>query len=221
MVEPADHSVKSAGRWPASNAYRRAIGHSARVRRLKILLPIAALVVSLILIAVSVVRAYLPENLKIESARIENGKVVMEKPAISGRNADGINYSMIAERALQDIKNPNLITLETIKAAVPVDDKTIARIEAISGIFDRSSDRIDLTEPFEVKLTNGIAASFKSGYLDVKNGRLESKEPVSITANKASIVAQSLKMTDKGRIITFAGSVLVHIDPSTIRNQGK
>src|SRR5262245_31822865 len=87
----------------AGNAYRDAQFHSARVRKLKILLPVAAVIISLIFIGVSVVRAYLPENLKIEAAKIENGKVVMEKPAISGRNSQGISYSMIAERALQDI----------------------------------------------------------------------------------------------------------------------
>ena len=40
--------------------------------------------------------SYLPENLQIASAKIENGKVVMEKPAIAGRNEDGISYSMRA-----------------------------------------------------------------------------------------------------------------------------
>ena len=221
MVDNAEGSNAAAGRWPVSHAYRRAVDHSARVRRLKILLPIAALVISMIFIAVSVVRAYLPENIKIESARIENGKVVMEKPAISGRNSDGVNYSMVAERALQDIKDPNIITLETIKAAVPIDDKTVARIEAISGIYNRSSDQVDLQDPFNVKLSSGIEAQFQSGHLDVKSGRLESNEPVTITANKASIVAQSLKMTDKGRIITFAGAVRLNIDPSAIQNQGQ
>jgi len=73
------------------NAYKDALFHSARVKKLKFLLPVAAVVISMIFIAVSVVRAYLPENIKIEGARIEDGKVVMEKPAIAGRNADGIN----------------------------------------------------------------------------------------------------------------------------------
>ncbi len=217
MLNRVHESAAIAGLQPDARAYQRAVAHSARVRRLKVLLPVAALVISLAFIAVSVIRAYLPENVKIESARIENGKVVMEKPAISGRNSDGISYSMRAERALQDIKNPNIISLETIAAAVPIDDKTIARVIAESGVFDRSTDRLDMTAPFTIKLSTGIEAAFKSAHLDIKGGSMETKDPVAITAKEASIVAQSLKMTDKGRVITFAGQVRVHIEPSAIR----
>jgi len=217
MLNRVDESAATAGLQPDVRAYQRAVAHSARVRRLKVLLPVAAFVISLAFVAVSVIRAYLPENVKMESARIENGKVVMEKPAISGRNSDGISYSMRAERALQDIKNPNIIALETIAAAVPIDDKTIARVIAESGVFDRSTDRLDMTAPFTIKLSTGIEAAFKSAHLDIKGGSMETKDPVAITAKEASIVAQSLKMTDKGRVITFAGKVRVNIEPSAIR----
>jgi lipopolysaccharide export system protein LptC len=201
-------------------AYRMAIRHSDRVKRLKFLLPAAAVLISLIFIGVSVVRAYLPRELQIESARIENGKVVMEKPAISGRNGDGINYSMRAERALQDIKDPNMITLETIAAAVPLNDQVIARVVAQSGVFDRSSDKLDMTAPFTINLSSGIEAKFQSAFLDVKGGAMETTEHVSITAKEAAIVADSLKITDNGRTVSFKGSVRVNIEPTAIRKQG-
>lgn len=206
---------------PASaNAYDTALRHSRRVKRLKVLLPLAATLISLTFISVSVIRAYLPENLQIESARIENGKVVMEKPAISGRNNDGIRYSMRAERALQDIKDPNIITLEKITAAVPVNDEVIARVVADMGVFNRSTDRLDMEEPFTINLSTGLQARFQSAHLDIPGGHMETRDPVSIKAKEASIVADSLKITDKGRMITFAGNVKVNIDASAIRNQG-
>lgn len=202
------------------SAYKDALFHSARVRKLKILLPVAAVVVSLIFIAVSFLRTFLPENLTIAAARIENGKVVMEKPAIAGRNSDGISYSMTADRALQDIKNPNMITLEKIKAAVPVNEDLIARVEAASGDFDRSSDNLDLTAPFTIILSNGINAHFQSAKLETKAGSMITTDPVSISKGNASIVAQSLNMTDNGRVITFEGQVRMNVDPSAIRKQG-
>ncbi|MCL6705740.1 LPS export ABC transporter periplasmic protein LptC [Pseudomonas sp. R2.Fl] len=202
---------------PVNDAYAAAQRHSRRVERLKVMLPVGALVVSLAFIAVSVVRAYLPENVELESARIENGKVVMEKPAISGRNRDGISYSMRAERALQDIKDPDIITLETIAAAVPLNDKVIARVEAVSGVFDRSSDKLDMTAPFTIRLSSGVEANFQSAHLDVKGGKMETPDPVSITAKEAAIVADSMKIADNGRTITFSGSVRVNIEPTAIR----
>ena len=199
-------------------AYIAARRHSVTVRRLKILLPLLALIISLSFIAVSVVRTFLPDNLQIESAHIENGKIVMERPAVSGRNRDGINYSMRADRALQDIKNPNLITLETITAAVPLNEKTIARVVAESGIFDRSADQLNMTAPFTIKLSSGMEAHFQSAYLDIKGGEMTTDKPVSIKAKEASIVANSLNITDKGHTVTFSGSVRVNVDPAAIRD---
>lgn len=202
------------------DAYDAAVRHSALVRRLRVWLPISACVISLLFIGVSVIRAYLPENLSVESARIENGKIVMESPAIAGRNDDGISYSMTAERALQDIENPNMITLENVKAAVPVNEDTIARVVATAGIFDRGTDRMQMTAPFDVNLSNGTTAKFQSADLDVVAGTLTTEDPVSITTEQASIVAQSLNIADKGRTITFSGQVRVNIQASAIRNQG-
>jgi lipopolysaccharide export system protein LptC len=200
------------------SAYKDALFHSARVKKLKFLLPVAALVISMIFIAVSVVRAYLPENIKIEGAKIEDGKVVMEKPAIAGRNADGINYSMLAEKALQDLKDPNMITLKNIKAAMPINDGVIAHVVALSADFNRAADTLKLTEPFTVTMDNGMRAEFQGAYLDVKAGKLITDQPVAIFKGSASVVAQSLKMTDKGTVIEFDGQVRMHIDPATIHN---
>jgi len=205
---------------PERNAYGAALHHSARVRRLKVLLPVTAVIISLIFIAVSMIRAYLPENIKIEGAKIENGKVVMEKPAISGRNSDGINYSMLAERALQDIRNPDLITLETIKAAVPMNDGLIARVVASTADYNRATDNLHMTAPFTLVLSSGLNANFQSAQLDIKGGNMRSDDPVTITKDNASIVAKTLQITDKGRVITFEGNVRMNVDPSAIHKQG-
>jgi len=222
MLQQVENSANgSAALGARATAYRSAVTHSGRVRRLKIILPVVAAVISFAFIGVSVIRTYLPETLSIENARIENGKIVMERPAISGRNNDGISYSMIANRALQDIANPNMITLEDVKAAVPMSDDVIARVVATSADFDRGADKLDLTAPFDVNLSNGITARFRSAHLDVKGGVMETRDPVSISMDQGSIVADSLKMTDNGHVITFAGQVRLNVKPATIRNEGK
>ncbi len=52
--------------------YRKALAHSTRVRRLKILLPMLALVISLAFVAVSWIRTMFPAELSIAGATIEN-----------------------------------------------------------------------------------------------------------------------------------------------------
>ena len=207
----------SLSRKSPAELYARAQRHSGGVRRLKVLLPVLAVVISMAFIAVSWIRTMFPENLTISGARIENGRVVMEKPAISGRNEDGISYFMNARRALQAIMNPSDIELEDIDAAVPVRGDLVARIKASGAKFDRDTDKLDMTAPFEVQLSSGLKASFKSAHLDVRSGLMFSKDPVSIVSKGATLVANSLKITDKGRIMNFSGKVRLEVDPTAVR----
>lgn len=200
-----------------ADAYGAAARHSRRVKRLKIVLPLVAFLIAAAFAAVSVVRAFLPENLQVENATIENGKIVMQNPAISGRNKQDISYSMKAVRALQDIANPNIITLETIHAEMPVNDTLIATVDATSGIYDRGANTLDMNAPFSISMNNGVVADFQVAYLNIDAGEMNSRKPIAISMNGGSIVAQSLRMTDKGRVVTFEGAVKVVVEPRNIR----
>ena len=208
----------SLSRMSPAELYARATRHSGTVRRLKMLLPILAVVISMAFVAVSWIRTMFPENLTIAGARIENGRVVMEKPAISGRNEDGISYFMNARRALQAIMNPSDIELEDIDAAVPVRGDLVARIKASGAKYDRDTDKLDMTKPFEVQLSSGLKASFQSAHLDVRGGLMSSDDPVSIISKGATLVANSLKITDKGRIMNFSDKVRLKVDPTAVRH---
>ncbi|ASY54983.1 MULTISPECIES: LPS export ABC transporter periplasmic protein LptC [Sinorhizobium] len=203
------------------DAYASAARHSARVKRLKIVLPLAAGVIALVFAAISFIRAFLPEELQLETATIENGKIVMQNPAISGRNRQDISYSMKAQRALQDIANPDIITLEKIHAEMPVNETLVATVDATSGIYDRGGNTLDMNAPFTISMNNGVNADFQSAYLDIDAGEMETKHPIAISMNGGSIIAQSLRMTDKGRIVTFEGMVRVNVEPSAIRKNAK
>ena len=207
----------------SATAYRRALSHSGRVKRLKIMLPILALLISLAFIAASWIRTMFPENLSISGARIENGRVVMEKPAISGRNDEGISYFMNARRALQAIANPNDIALEDIEAAVPIRGDLVAKVKAKAAKFDRATDRLQMTAPFTVTLSSGIVIEFQSAELDPHAGKMSSEAPISVKAKDSTLVANSLKITDKGRVLAFEGNVRVTVNPAAFRskdNQG-
>ena len=205
----------------STEAYRRAARHSARVRALKIALPVLGLLVAGIFAVVSIVSTYLPDELDVESATIEDGKVVMKNPAISGRNRDGISYSMRADRALQDMKNPDIIQLENIRAKMPVNEELMAQVDAVTGIYDRGRNVLDMTAPFTISLNTGLEAAFRDAHLDINGGRMATQQPVTIQSKEASIVAQSLRMTDKGQTVVFEGDVVVNVDPAAIRNREK
>ncbi|HEV7318051.1 MAG TPA: LPS export ABC transporter periplasmic protein LptC [Ensifer sp.] len=205
----------------SADAYALAARHSARVRRLKVILPVVAGLIAAIFAGVTFVRAFIPVDLQLETATIEDGKIVMKNPAISGRNKQGISYSMKAQRALQDIANPDIITLQTIHAEMPMKGSMIATVDATNGIYDRGANTLDMNAPFTISVNNGINADFQSAYLDINAGEMETKRPVAISMKGGSIIAQTLRMTDKGRIVTFEGMVRVNIEPSAIRKNAK
>ncbi len=200
-------------------AYRLATRHSSRVRMLKIALPVAALLIGAVFAVVSIVRTYLPSDLQVESASIEDGKIVMRNPAIAGRNKDGISYSMKAERALQDMKQPDVIELHDILAKMPMNESTVAEVVAQNGIYDRGRNVLNMVAPFTIHLNTGLDAAFQSAQLDINGGTMSTDKPVSIKSSGASIVAQSLRMTDKGKVVVFEGKVVVDVDPAAIRNK--
>ncbi len=173
-----------------SDAYAMAKRHSARVRRLKVALPIAATAISLAFIGVSLARTWIPDEVSLQSASIEDGKIVMEKPALAGRNNKGFDYSMNADRALQDISSPNLMTLEKVLAAVPMND-IVAQVVAQEGILDRTTNRLKMTAPFDINLSNGLKARFQSANVDLKAGTMESDQRSTSPRRRARLLRKA------------------------------
>jgi lipopolysaccharide export system protein LptC len=60
---------------------------------------------------------------------------------------------------------------------------------------------------------------FQSAHLDVHAGRMNTEDPVRVTAKDSTMVANSLKITDKGRVILFDGEVKVMVNPAAYRTQ--
>jgi len=97
----------------------------------------------------------------------------------------------------------------------------IAKVVGESGIFDRETDRLEMTAPFSISLSNGMHAQFQSAHLDVPAGQMLTTDPVMINVDKTTIAASTLRMTDKGQVIIFEGAVKVSIAADALRKKGK
>ena len=214
-VSEVPGSGSYAGRSHAE--YRRALAHSRLVRVLKILLPASAALIIIGFIAVSWVDGLVPEGVGIESVMIRDGKLVMQNPVMSGQGPGARPYTMRAARAVQDLTAPDVIVLEDIVADLPVSNGDKAVLSAIGGTYDKAAQTMVFDKPFTVKSEGGLSAQMSSASIDLANGGLTSDEPVSIDSGNASVVAQSMQMTDKGRVIIFQDKVRMTINPSAIK----
>lgn len=212
---PGDRSY--AGRSHAE--YRRALTHSRNVRLLKAMLPLSALLVVAAFVAVSWIDSLSMEGVGIESVAFKDGKLVMQNPVMSGQSSDARPYSMRALRAIQDLSATDVIVLEEIVADLPISNGDTAVLNAASGIYNRTAQTLVFDQAFTVTSENGISAELQSADIDLANGGLTTSQPVSISSGEASVVAQSMEMQDKGRVIIFHDKVRMTIKPSALKSK--
>jgi len=199
--------------------YLRARSHSRLVNVLKILLPIAAVLIVVAFVVVSWLDNLVPEGVGIESVMIRDGKLVMQNPVMSGQSSDARPYMMRAARAVQDLSVPEVIVLEDIVADLPAPNGDTATLNAVSGTYNRTAQTMKFDQPVSLTTVEGMSATLQSADVDMANGGLVSDAPVEISTGGASVVAQSMQITDKGGVITFQDKVRMTINPSVLKSK--
>lgn len=195
-----------------AKAFDRAERHSRRVRRLKVVMPLAALVITAGFVGYSYLATPAQVAIDTDASNLEDGKLVMNSPKLEGFTKDGRPYSVSATRATQDFDKQDIISLDGIDAKMPVEAENWARVVATSGVFDRKANTLDVPTDILVTTADGTTATLKSGFLDIANGSLKSATPVDIQSHGSRITADSMIVLDKGHRVIFETRVRVHID---------
>lgn len=205
----------------SAEAFVRAERHSRRVGRLKFWLP----TLSALAVAGFVAWSYLSvpgiEGVSVEGAAISDGKLVMSNPKLDGYTKDKLPYSMSALRAVQDPANTALIRLEQIDAKLPMSPTSTAKVVAQSGVYDNDRNTLVIDSRLTVTTTDGMVANLHSARVDMESGLLTSSQPVEIIVDGSRIAAESMKVSENGKVIAFESRVRVDYDPSRQMASGK
>ncbi len=219
-VDPAYGGTGALDRAAAARAaaFGRAERHSKRVRWLKFAVPVAAVLMTGAFVYASVGRqpdvGPAPEA---ADSSFEDGKLVMANPKLEGFTSEGKPYSMTALRALQSAEDQGVINLENIDAKMPMEGENWARVEARNGVYNRDANTLGLTDGILVTAANGMTARLAAADIDIGVGTLLSNQPVEIQSRGAKILADSMRMADNGKLVTFEKRVRVTIDPAKAR----
>ena len=125
---------------------------------MKFAFPLVAVLVMAGFFWASIFNAMLPDNFHVDRSVLQDGKLIMSDPVLTGQNATGAVYRVTAQRAIQALSNPNDVRLENIKGSFPLSDGKFARLEAKSATLDRSANVITFDEPFSVETQAGMTA---------------------------------------------------------------
>ncbi|PBC08031.1 LPS export ABC transporter periplasmic protein LptC [Mesorhizobium sp. WSM3859] len=201
-------------------AFNRARRHSRRVRVLKFAVPLLAVAIAIAFPVYSYLKAPMSISVQADGTAFSNGKLVMANPKLNGFTKQKLPYSLTATRATQDVGQQAVIDLEGINAKLPVATDNIVSVDAEHGIYNRDANTMNLTSDVSVTTTDGLAAKFKSIFLDMGKGSMKTSNPVDVSRGGSRITADSMSVEDNGRLVVFENRVRVNIDPTALKAAG-
>lgn len=188
--------------------YRAALRHSRFVSFLRFAIPIGAVLGLFGLIAYSILDPFksMPVSIDIGSLKLEGSAIMMERAELKGyRNSDS-PFSVTASKAIQDIKQPQIVNLSDLRSTIAMPDKTDANIAADSGVYDTQKQILDVKGQVVIE-TRQYTVRLQSATVNFPTNSVVSKEPVNVSAVGGVISADEFSAFDNGARIVFNGHV--------------
>ena len=160
-------------------------------------------------------RFSLPENLDLSVARLSvtRNSIIMDRPQITGFDADKREYSVTADRAIQALTNPNAVRLEEIAATVTVEGQGTADISAESGDYDNKESTLKLHGDIAVDSSGGYSLRMNGADIDLRDGTMSSANPVTVSYQDSTTVGGSISVSGGGQVIVLGGGVRTTLMP--------
>lgn len=211
----APSSRFAGGRAGAFGAARR---HTRMVRVLRFAIPVGAVFAMIGMIAVPVAMRWSGvESVSVASVGISDGKVRMQTPKLSGYRKDNRPYEVTAVSALQEIRNPTQVELQTLTARLQTQQEGWVTVNSRTGYFNTQSEKLQLHEDVRILTEQGYDIRMNTADVDFKAGTVQSKDPVKVILGTTTVDADTLDVKDNGAMISFAGRVKVLIQEAPAR----
>ena len=202
--------------------FTRADRHSSAVSILKRLLPVIAAVLTMTIIAAVILFQFqLPAEISVEGIGISGGKLVMQQPTMNGFDRKDRPFDVKADRAIQDLDNPGVVTLENIVAQLPINSTDFANVVAKTGLYDTKKEWLSLRDKIVVTAKGGLKINLDTAEIDLKGGTLKSDTPVTVISGSSSVRSDRLKITKNGETVIFENRVIMVITPAGSNGKNK
>ena len=202
-------------------SFNRAHSHSGIVKFLRILLPLTAIAIILILFGAYFWSQASVPDLKIKSTAIVDSKMVMKNPELNGVDKDNRPYNLSAREAITDPVKPRQVELLGIDANVPMEEGLFAKILAGTGFYDADAKLLNLGGEVDVKTDNGMTMNLQDADIDIGAGSLQTSNPVLITTQQAKISADRMRVEGNGKSVVFESRVKMTLYPDKIDQAGQ
>lgn len=201
---------------PASNdrakAFRAAKRHSAQVAVLRFALPVCAVLISaLYFIPQKVTVEVDGGEASIDGIEIARDGLKMVNPRINGVHEKHGIYDIRADSATQQIKHPELITLDEVSAKLTSNSNETTILTAPSGIYHSKKEELTFADGVTIGGSAGLTGKLKTATAFFQTHKLISTDPVDLSFHENSIKAESMTLFSSERRAIFQGNVKVHL----------
>lgn len=186
---------------------RKGLSYRRRMRRLKLGLPILAIVLIIVLIA-----SYQTKFVEAPASfSLLNLTSEMKNMLVEGTSDANAPYRVRAATARADDTNENLIYL-TIFSAQLQQPSYVMDIKAPTGLLDRSTNIMDLDTPVALDRSDGLKVRAGDSQIDLDASKMQSDDGVRIDGPDGQwLTASRFSVDAKGGRHNFAGQVKLHL----------
>jgi lipopolysaccharide export system protein LptC len=198
-------------------AFVRAKRRSARVRLARLAILLGALGAIVAVLAITFFNPFATKlgSLSFGALSLEGTKIVMDRPKLAGFRSDGQAYSVTAERALQDVKQPTMVQLQKVDGEMGMTGGEPTHLTADAGVYDSLAEHMELSGNVRIKNTH-FTVLLRSARFDFKSGVYGSDDNVEVQAGEGTtIFADRAAAINHGQELTFEGHVRTRIVPQT------
>ena len=211
MVADIIHQYKS-------DAWQKAMRHSKLVDRLRVILPIIAILLTVFFAIRLIVSLSVPVGATLGEFALYDGKLVMNNPKLSGVSKANEPYKLEAVRAIQNVGDDSQWIMEEIYGEFEIDDGDRIRFITKNAVYNRDTEILVFDNPVAITIDaeNGFAdgkINFLKAFIDIPNSALHSEDAVKMKWDKGELTANAFKTLENGKILVFEKFVKTTLEP--------
>ena len=185
--------------------------NSQRVKILKRLMIIGCILITSCVVLLVIHFNYFT-GINIGSLSISSEGLVMRSPIVTG-GSETNNYKITADKAIQQLFDPNVLTLKKISADIINSKGESTKLTADDGIFHSKDDVLTLNENIKIIRKNEYSIYLKTAHINLADGSFESNEYVYIQSKNGELSAMQAKYDETS--MRFLGDVKVTLQPTS------
>jgi lipopolysaccharide export system protein LptC len=208
--EPQDY--QRLGRLTVDDSRRTQVSrrYSSFVRSLRFILPLLALVMTVVVLtwdeAGRRVEPLKKEEVIDNSANIQNELL---KPVYNSVDDKNQPFTVTADRATQGRENPDIVELDKPVAALTQTDGSKIEGDAAIGLYEQKSQKLNLSGDVHLKHSNGFTLSTEELRVDIPTQKTFSGRDVRVEGPAGSIDAKGLEGDGIAGVLVFTGPATV------------